>query len=117
MDLRVGGVVAYPPHGVGRITAREKRVVLGVEEEVIIVELGNELSVTLPLSRAQEQLRAPLDRKAIQERVRHLTPVRPTPSRDVNLGNRPCVGLQTPRGLPRPSRRSTSSPSPNRSPP
>ena len=53
MDLRVGGVVAYPPHGVGRITAREKRVVLGVEEEVIIVELGNELSVTLPLSRAQ----------------------------------------------------------------
>ncbi len=73
MDLRVGGVVAYPPHGVGRITAREKRVVLGVEEEVIIVELGNELSVTLPLSRAQEQLRAPAseaDLKKVQKALR-----------------------------------------------
>jgi RNA polymerase-interacting CarD/CdnL/TRCF family regulator len=70
MDLRVGGVVAYPPHGVGRITAREKRVVLGVQEEVVIVELGNELSVTLPLSRAQEQLRAPAseaDLKKVQK--------------------------------------------------
>jgi CarD family transcriptional regulator len=73
MDLRVGGVVAYPPHGVGRITAREKRVVLGVEEEVIIVELGNELSVSLPLSRAQEQLRAPAseaDLKKVQKALR-----------------------------------------------
>lgn len=73
MDLRVGGVVAYPPHGVGRITAREKRVVLGVQEEVVIVELGNELSVTLPLSRAQEQLRAPAseaDLKKVQKALR-----------------------------------------------
>ena len=73
MDLRVGGVVAYPPHGVGRIIAREKRVVLGVEEEVVIVELGNELSVTLPLSRAQEQLRAPAseaDLKKVQKALR-----------------------------------------------
>ncbi len=72
-SLRVGGVVAYPPHGVGRITAREKRVVLGVEEEVIVVELGNELSVTLPLSRAQEQLRAPAseaDLKKVQKALR-----------------------------------------------
>jgi CarD family transcriptional regulator len=58
---------------VGRITAREKRVVLGVEEEVVIVELGNELSVTLPLSRAQEQLRAPAseaDLKKVQKALR-----------------------------------------------
>ena len=67
MELKVGGVVAYPPHGVGRITTREKRVVLGVEEEVIVVELGNELSVTLPLARAQEQLRAPARRGRPQE--------------------------------------------------
>ena len=67
MELRVGGVVAYPPHGVGRITAREKRVVLGVEEEVVVVELGNELSVTLPVSRAQEQLRAARERGRPQE--------------------------------------------------
>ena len=54
MKLTIGAVVAYPPHGVGRIAAREKKVVLGVEEEVVIIELGNELSVTLPLARAQD---------------------------------------------------------------
>ena len=29
MDLKVGTVVAYPPHGVGRVAKREKRVILG----------------------------------------------------------------------------------------
>ena len=59
MKLAVGTIVAYPPHGVGRISAREKKVVLGVEEEVVVIELGNELSVTLPVSRATELLRPP----------------------------------------------------------
>jgi CarD family transcriptional regulator, regulator of rRNA transcription len=73
VELKVGTVVAYPPHGVGRIATREKRVVLGVEEEVVVVELGNELSVTLPLSRANEQLRPPAseaDLKKVQKALR-----------------------------------------------
>ena len=73
MDLKVGTVVAYPPHGVGRVTAREKRVILGQEEEVVILQLGNELSVTLPISRAEEQLRPPAteaDLKKVQKALR-----------------------------------------------
>ena len=69
MKLTVGAVVAYPPHGVGRISAREKRVVLGVEEEVVVIELGNDLSVTLPMARAQELLRPPVTEAGIR-RVR-----------------------------------------------
>jgi CarD family transcriptional regulator len=73
VDLKVGTIVAYPPHGVGRVAAREKKVILGVEEEVVIVELGNDLSVTLPLARAKEQLRPPAteaDLKRVQKALR-----------------------------------------------
>jgi CarD family transcriptional regulator len=73
VNLKVGTMVAYPPHGVGRIAAREKRVILGAEEEVVIVELGNDLSVTLPISRAEEQLRPPAteaDLKKVQKALR-----------------------------------------------
>lgn len=73
MDLKVGAIVAYPPHGIGRVAAREKRVILGVEEEVVVVELGNDLSVTLPISRAEEQLRPPAseaDLKKVQKALR-----------------------------------------------
>ena len=59
MKLDVGTVVAYPPHGVGRVSAREKKLVLGVEEEVVVIQLANELSVTLPVSRASDLLRPP----------------------------------------------------------
>ncbi len=73
MKLTVGTLVAYPPHGIGRITAREKRVVLGSEEDVVIIELGNDLSVTLPVSRATELLRPPAteaDLKKVQQTLR-----------------------------------------------
>jgi CarD family transcriptional regulator len=73
VELKVGTIVAYPPHGVGKVAAREKRVILGVEEEVVVVELGNELSVTLPISRAEEQLRPPAteaDLKKVQKALR-----------------------------------------------
>ena len=73
MKLTVGSVVAYPPHGVGRIAAREKRVVLGQEEEVVVIELANELSVTLPVSRATDLLRPPAteaDLKKVQKTLR-----------------------------------------------
>jgi CarD family transcriptional regulator len=73
VKLTVGSVVAYPPHGVGRIAVREKRVVLGQEEEVVVIELANELSVTLPVSRATDLLRPPAteaDLKKVQKTLR-----------------------------------------------
>jgi CarD family transcriptional regulator len=73
VKLSVGTVVAYPPHGVGRVVGREKKVVLGVEEEVVVIELGNDLSVTLPLARASELLRPPAteaDLKKVQKTLR-----------------------------------------------
>lgn len=73
MDLKVGTLVAYPPHGIGRISKREKKVVLGVEEEIVLIELGNDLSVTLPVARATELLRPPAseaDLKKVQKTLR-----------------------------------------------
>jgi CarD family transcriptional regulator, regulator of rRNA transcription len=69
VTLAVGAVVAYPPHGVGRVAALEKKVVLGVEQEVVVIELADSLSVTLPLERAQELLR-PVVTEAGLRRVR-----------------------------------------------
>lgn len=66
MRLAVGTVVAYPPHGVGRIAGREQRVVLGVVEEVVLIELSNDLLVTLPLSRAPERLRLPVSEDGLR---------------------------------------------------
>jgi RNA polymerase-interacting CarD/CdnL/TRCF family regulator len=58
--MEVGATVAYPPHGVGRIVGRETRIVHGVDEEVVVIDFGNDLLVTLPLSRARSLLRPPL---------------------------------------------------------
>jgi CarD family transcriptional regulator len=68
MELKIGDVIAYPPHGVGRVVAREKRVVLDREQEVVVLELANGLSVTLPVDLAREQVR-PLVSKAGLQRV------------------------------------------------
>jgi CarD family transcriptional regulator len=65
--LVVGSLVTYPPHGVGLIAARENRIVLGAEAEVVVVELSNELSVVLPLDRARELLRAPLSEAELRD--------------------------------------------------
>lgn len=67
VDLKVGDVVAYPPHGVGRVSARQKRMVLGTKQEVVVLELDGELSVTLTLERARELVRPLLDEAGIQQ--------------------------------------------------
>jgi RNA polymerase-interacting CarD/CdnL/TRCF family regulator len=67
--LAVGTVVAYPPHGVGRVAGREKRVILGVEQEIVALELADGLTVTLPLERAREALRPLVDEAGLR-RVR-----------------------------------------------
>ena len=68
MKLAVGDVVVYPAHGAGRVVAREKRVVLGAEQEVVVLDLADGLSVTLPMQLACELLR-PLVSEAGLSRV------------------------------------------------
>ena len=68
MKLGVGDAVVYPGHGAGRVAAREKRVVFGAEQEVVVLELGDGLSVTLPMQLACELLR-PLVSEAGLSRV------------------------------------------------
>ena len=67
MKLKVGDVVAYPPHGVGRVSAREKRVVLGVEQDVVVLALEDDLSVTLTLDRASDLIRPLVDEDGIRK--------------------------------------------------
>jgi CarD family transcriptional regulator len=69
VQLDVGTVVVYSPHGVGKIIARETRVVLGVKQEVVVIELSDGLSAMLTLDRAEAQLR-PLVTEAGLRKVR-----------------------------------------------
>jgi RNA polymerase-interacting CarD/CdnL/TRCF family regulator len=66
-------VVVYGAHGVGHIVARERRMVLGAVQEVLVLELAEGLSVTLPAGRARELLRPLLsegDLRRVQETLR-----------------------------------------------
>ena len=69
MKFEVGDRVVYGNHGVGRVAARAEREVLGRTQEVVVVELDEELTVTLPVERARTQLR-PLVSGAELKRVR-----------------------------------------------
>jgi CarD family transcriptional regulator, regulator of rRNA transcription len=69
VELAVGDRVVYGNHGVGRIAAREQRTALGTTQEVVVLEFGDSLTVTLPLERAATQLR-PLASEADLRRVR-----------------------------------------------
>ena len=57
VKLAVGDVVVYPSQGVGPVVAREKRVVLGVAREVVVLDLADGLAVTLPVELARKVLR------------------------------------------------------------
>jgi CarD family transcriptional regulator len=73
MRLAVGEVVVYPAHGVGHLVARERRMVQGAMQEVLVLELADGLFVTLPLERARELLRPLLseaDQRRVQETLR-----------------------------------------------
>jgi CarD family transcriptional regulator len=65
MKLTVGSAVACPPHGVGRIKARETRHVLDADQEVLVIELHNEMSIVLPLERARRFLRPPVTEEGL----------------------------------------------------
>jgi len=66
--LAVGDMVVYASHGAGQVAARERRVVLGKRQEVIVLALAGGLSVELPMERARELLR-PLASEADMSRV------------------------------------------------
>ncbi len=71
--LVVGDAVVYRAHGAGHVAARETRLVLGAEQETLVLELADGLSVTLPLERARELLRPPLsegDLRRVQKTLR-----------------------------------------------
>jgi RNA polymerase-interacting CarD/CdnL/TRCF family regulator len=76
--LAVGDVVVYASHGAGRVAALGKTVVLGVEQEIVVVELAEGLSVTLPMQRARELLRplvSEADVRRVQETLRADSPL------------------------------------------
>jgi CarD family transcriptional regulator len=73
VKLAVGDVVVYAAYGAGRVVAREKSLVLGAEQEVVVLELADGLSVKLPVQRAREQLRPPVSEtgvRRVQETLR-----------------------------------------------
>jgi RNA polymerase-interacting CarD/CdnL/TRCF family regulator len=73
VDFAVGDLVVYGNHGVGSIAARKEQRVLGTKREVVVVELEEGLTVTLPLELAQSQLRPPAseaDLRRVREALR-----------------------------------------------
>ena len=68
MNLAVGDEVVYGPHGVGRITARQKHADEGGSNDVVVLALEKGLTVTLRVPKALEQLR-PLAGEADLRRI------------------------------------------------
>jgi CarD family transcriptional regulator, regulator of rRNA transcription len=68
VKLAVGDLVVYGTHGIGRVAARKEQTVLEATREVVVLELADGLTVTLPLGLAREQLR-PLATEADMHRV------------------------------------------------
>lgn len=67
MELAVGDEVVYGTHGVGRIVRRQKAATpSGGKQEIVVIELDDGLTVTLPLDRALEQLRPVLNESDIR---------------------------------------------------
>ena len=69
MELAVGDAIVYGTHGIGRVVARTKRVVQGDSREVVVLELADGLTATLPLEHALVHLR-PVASEADVSRVR-----------------------------------------------
>jgi RNA polymerase-interacting CarD/CdnL/TRCF family regulator len=68
--LAVGDTVVYRSHGAGHVAARESKVVLGAQQDVVVLALVDGLRVELPLERAHELLRPladELDLSRVQE--------------------------------------------------
>jgi RNA polymerase-interacting CarD/CdnL/TRCF family regulator len=73
MKLAVGDVVVYANHGPGSVAARKTQTMAGGTREVVVVELDEGLTVTLPLELAEKLLRplaSEADLHVVQETLR-----------------------------------------------
>ena len=59
----------YSSYGVGRVVAREQRLVLGAQQEIVVLVLEEGLTVSLPIERARDKLRV-LSSEAVIQQVR-----------------------------------------------
>lgn len=84
MELAVGDAVVYAAYGVGVVAVRERRLVLGVDQDVVVLQFAGGLSVMLPVARAREQLRPPVSEAGIG-RVQETLRDSGEPSREVWL--------------------------------
>jgi CarD family transcriptional regulator len=80
-------MVVYASHGAGYVAARERRVVLGARQEVVVLALAGGLSVELPIDRAHELLR-PLASESEMSRVQTTLGADPAANRDPWLKRR-----------------------------
>lgn len=67
MRVAVGDTVVYAAHGVGRVVAREHRLVGTEERDCVVVDLAAGLRVTLPLAEAAAKLRAVVDDTELED--------------------------------------------------
>ena len=88
VKLAVGDLVVYGNHGAGFIAARREQTILGTQQEVIVIQLEDDLTVTLPLDLAREQLRPPAGKSDI-DRVRRAL------REDRELGSDPWLARRT----------------------
>jgi CarD family transcriptional regulator len=58
VQLTVGDVVVYSAYGLGRVAARERGLVQDTDQEMVVLEFDDGLTVSLPIERAHDQLRA-----------------------------------------------------------
>jgi RNA polymerase-interacting CarD/CdnL/TRCF family regulator len=65
VEFSVGQIVVYGGHGAGRVVARETRAAASEFQEVVVVELAASLTVTLPIARAREELRAVVNEREL----------------------------------------------------
>ena len=100
MRFVVGDVVVYSAYGLGRVVATQQRRVLGVEEEVVVLEFGDGLTVSLPLARVAEQLRGLASESEIGQ-VRETLRERGAVSREPWLARRRQAQAKLTRGVPR----------------
>ena len=88
LNLGVGDVVVYGAHGAGCVEARELRSVHGEQQTVVVIALAGGLSVQLPLTRAQEQLRPLVDEEGLATVQHVLRAPPPTTSKETWLKRR-----------------------------
>lgn len=79
VKLAVGDMVVYANHGAGRVVAREQRMVVGQVRDVVVIDLVDGLSTTLPIEHARNVLRPLLsdaDLRLVQKTLRENHPPR-----------------------------------------